>query len=421
MSPSTQRTNKDTYIPAQHKLEKEPLAKHACTAGPVLTRRAALKALLGVSALTAGLLSDPLRALATPSASQETLDALSDAEAAYAEAEAKLETITDEYVELSQQLNETVTKIEEVQKQIDAKQAEIDAKQKEIDAKQAELEKKQDQLSARISQDYKTGNTDFLSVLLNSASFEELTNNIYYMGKINASDQELITEVKAAKEALNKQKAELEQDKAELEQDKAELETLQAQQQEQLSAVEDKQQEASDLVANLSDEVKALVEKRDAEILAAAEEEKRQAEAEAAARAAGGTGVTGTITYDNMTDKGAAIVNASYSVGSPGSGLCAMWVSMVYRAAGLGYPGGNANNMYWNFCTSSDKGDIMPGMIIAVSTHSGSSAGRTYGHVGIYVGNNTVRHNIGYIATDTLDDWITTYGTLVTPRWGWAA
>lgn len=375
--------------------------------GPMLTRRGALKALLGLTVAGATTLIGPKSTFATPTASQETLNALSDAEAKMAEAEAQLEVITNEYVALSQQLNETVTQIEEVQ-------AKIEAKQIEIDEKQAELENKQEQLSRRIASDYKTGNTEFLSVLMNSASFSDLASNLYYMGKINASDEQLINEVKAAK-------AELDAQKAALEEDKAELEALRAQQEEQLAAVQAKQNEASALVASLSDEVKALIEKRDAEILAAAEEEKRQAEAAAAARAAGGTGVTGTITYDNLTDKGAAIVNACSSVGSPGSGLCAMWVSMVYQAAGLGYPGGNANNMYWNFCTSSDKGNLMPGMIIAVSTWSGSSAGRTYGHVGIYVGGGTVMHNIGYIATTGLDDWINTYGDLVTPRWGWAA
>lgn len=368
-----------------------------------LSRRDVVKAMLGLGTLGVIASAEPLQALAA-TATQETLNKLSEAEKAMDEAQNQLDAITDEYVALSQQLNETVAKIEEVQAQIEAKQA-------EIDEKQAQIEKMQDQLSARIAQDYKTGTADLLSVIFNSASFEELSSNLYYMGKINASDAELIQEIKDAK-------AELDAQKAALEQDKAELETLKASQTEQLAAIEAKQQEASDLVASLSEEVKELMAKRDEEILAAAEEEKRQA----AAAAAAASGITGTIDYSNMSEKGAAIVNACTSVGSPGRGLCAMWVSMVYQRAGLGYPGGNANNMYWNFCTSSDKGTLQPGMIIAVSTYSGgSSAGRTYGHVGIYIGNNTVMHNIGSIATQDLDSWISYYGNLVTPRWGWAA
>ena len=386
---------------------------------PVMTRRAALKAMLGVTALGAAALGNPLRSRAAE-ATQETLDALDAAQQAHNDAQAKLDKISDQYVQLNQQLNDTVTKIEAVQGQ-------IDDKQKEIEAKQAELDDKQDQLSRRLSASYKTGSSDFLSVLFNSATFEELSSNLAYMGKINASDEQLIADVKQAK-------ADLDQQKAELEDQKSELEQLKEEQTQQLAAVQAKQDEATALVDSLSQDVKDLMAKRDQEILAAAEEERRQAEAAAAAAAAaqaapqaaqsdsGGGGVTGSRSGASASSKGAAIVSACGRVGSPGVGLCAMWVSRVYNAAGLGYPGGNANNMYWNFCTSSNKGDLQPGMIVAVSTYAGgSSAGRTYGHVGIYVGNGTVMDNVGYIRTIGLDSWISSYGNIVTPRWGWAA
>lgn len=378
----------------------------------LMTRRTALKAMLGLSAVTAGLFASPMGALAA-SATQETTNALNSAQEQLDAAQAKLDAIADEYQQLNQKLNETVTQIEQVQSDIDAKQA-------EIDDKQAEIEASQDQLASRISSSYKTGNSDFLAVLLNSTSFEELTNNLFYMGKINESDEQLIASIKTAK-------ASLEQAKAELESRKSELESLKVEQTEQLAAVEAKQQEASDIVNNLSEDVKALMEKRDSEIAAAAAEEKRQAEAAAAAAAAAkkksssNTGNSGTLNPNaSASEKGAAIVAAASRVGSPGAGLCAMWVSMVYQAAGLGYPGGNANNMYWNYCTSSNKSDLQPGMIVAVSTHSSTSAGRIYGHVGIYVGGGMVKENVGYINTQSLDSWIASYGDLVTPRWGWA-
>ena len=380
----------------------------------LMTRRAALKAMLGITAITAGLVSSPLRAIAAE-ASRETTNALNSAQAQLDEAQKKLDAISDEYVSLNEQLNDTVSQIEQVQ-------ASIDDTQSQIDAKQAEIADKQDVLAGRISSSYKTGGTDFLSVLLNSSNFEELTNNLYYMGKINASDEQLINDVKQAKAELDSQKAQLESQKSDLEQ-------LKEQQSQELAAVQAKQDEASSIVANLSDDVRALMEKRDAEILAAAEEEKRQAAAAEAARKAaaaassnrGSSGVSGTVSSGNASSKGLAIVNACYRVGSPGSGLCAMWVSQVYSAAGYGYPGGNANNMYWNFCTSSNKGDLQPGMIVAVSTWTGTSAGRVYGHVGIYIGGGMVMHNVGSIQTMGLDTWINTYGTTVTPRWGWAA
>ena len=176
----------------------------------LMTRRAALKAMLGITAVTAGLVANPLPAFAAK-ASKETTDALNSAQAQLDEAQAKLDAISAEYVELNEKLNDTVSQIEQVQ-------ADIQDKQDEIDAKQAEIADKQDRLSARISSNYKTGNADLLSVLLNSGSFEELSNNLYYLGKINASDEQLISDVKRAKAELDAQKAELEQKQSELEQ-----------------------------------------------------------------------------------------------------------------------------------------------------------------------------------------------------------
>ena len=40
------------------------------------------------------------------------------------------------------------------------------------------------------------------------------------------------------------------------------------------------------------------------------------------------------------------ILNAAYNTSSPGRNLCAKWVSRVYQNAGLGYLGGNANELY---------------------------------------------------------------------------
>ena len=79
-------------------------------------------------------------------------------------------------------------------------------------------------------------------------------------------------------------------------------------------------------------------------------------------------------------------------------------------APGLGNVPGNADDMYSNFCTSSKKSNLQVGMIIAVSSHSHTWAGRIYGHVGIYVGDNTVMDNVGYIRSINVDEWISYYG-----------
>ena len=121
-------------------------------------------------------------------------------------------------------------------------------------------------------------------------------------------------------------------------------------------------------------------------------------------------GIGGGKEYEASTEVQKKIVNAAYITPSPGAGWCAMWVSQVYQNAGLGYIGGNACDMYRNHTFTSDKSKLKVGMLIAVeSSSSGSSAGLTYGHVGIYIGDGKVIDNIGRIRVTTLDDWIASF------------
>ena len=121
-------------------------------------------------------------------------------------------------------------------------------------------------------------------------------------------------------------------------------------------------------------------------------------------------GVGGGKEYEASTEVQKKIVNAAYITPSPGAGWCAMWVSQVYQNAGLGYIGGNACDMYRNYTFTSDKSKLKVGMLVAVeSSSSGSTAGLTYGHVGIYIGDGKVIDNIGRIRVTTLDDWIATF------------
>ena len=121
-------------------------------------------------------------------------------------------------------------------------------------------------------------------------------------------------------------------------------------------------------------------------------------------------GVGGGKEYEASDEVQKKIVRAAYITPSPGAGWCAMWVSQVYQNAGLGYIGGNACDMYRNYTFTSDRSKLKVGMLVAVeSSSSGGSAGLTYGHVGIYIGDGKVIDNIGRIRVTTLDDWIATF------------
>lgn len=121
-------------------------------------------------------------------------------------------------------------------------------------------------------------------------------------------------------------------------------------------------------------------------------------------------GIGGGQEYEASADVQKKIVDAAFITPSPGPGWCAMWVSQVYQNAGLGYIGGNANDMYRNHTFTSDRSKLEVGMLVAVeSSSSGGQAGLIYGHVGIYIGDGKVIDNIGHIRVTTLDDWISTF------------
>ncbi len=375
-----------------------------------LTRRVALKGLLG-AASAAVLFGLPTLAVAAE-ATQETLDALSDAEEEYEAVEAQLDELAAQFEELSVQQDETISEIEAVQ-------AEIEAIEAEIEEKEVELEAQQEVLAARVASSYKA-DYDIFTILFSARSLDELISNAYYIAKLNERDQEVIAEVKQIQ-------AELEASKAELESQMAALEALRETQTEQLASMQETQAEVQELLSDLSEEVEALIEQRDAEILAAAEAEAQAALEEAARQAAASSGldyipeVGSGEDYEAASDAQKRVVNACYVTPSPGAGYCAAWVSLVFSNAGFGYIGGNACDMYSSWCTSSNKSDLQVGMIVAVSSYSKSYSGRIWGHVGIYIGDDQIMDNTGSIAVNDLDTWLTYYGDTVSPRWGWAS
>lgn len=129
---------------------------------------------------------------------------------------------------------------------------------------------------------------------------------------------------------------------------------------------------------------------------------------------------TGAPQITGASARQQGIVNSAYATPSPGQGLCAAWVSNVFRNAGYGFYGGNACDMCRSWCHSSNRNELKVGMIIADVSHPGTgSAGLTYGHVGIYIGNNKVMSNEGPITVKSLDRYISLYGAGTGCKWGW--
>ena len=389
----------------------------------LFNRRDALKIFAGMGIAAAAVTASLINTRPAFGVTQAQIDA---ARSDYDAAQKLLDEISNEVSSMQASLNDTNSQIGAISDQIADKQNQIDAKQKEISEKEAQIAEKRKELGARMSNNYKAGPAGALEMILSSASFEELTSNIYYLDKISESDQKMIEEVKNLKAALESDKAALQSEKTELENKKAELENLRASQESQLNDISARQADAANVVANLDDNVKELIAQRDSELLAAQQEAERVAAQRAAASSdsggsssySGGGGGGGTSSAGSGS--AAAVVNAAGYTGSTGAGFCAAWVSNVFSNAGVGTFYGNACDMYYSWCYSTDQSAIEPGMIIAVPTLGGSAAALIYGHVGIYIGGGMVRHCLsGIVRSQSLSSWISQLGALSTPRWGW--
>ena len=390
-----------------------------------ITRRNALKimAMAGIGSLV------PIRGLA------DTESDLADAQTRLNEAQSKLDGIAREYESLSAEQSKTLDELAQVEDKI----AEVKKRVKKL---QDKLDKKQEELANNVAEEYKDGNNGVVGLVLGSTSIEDLISKLYYHGKVTEDQARLIDETKSAKEAVEKEKAELEKQQKHLSE-------VSATQEEQLEAMRGKQAEAQEVINGLDKQVRELMQKRDAEMLAAQQEAERarkqreEAErAEARRKAAAESAASASAAADNApsgggddshadepsgsegrggngTGSAAKVIDACYSTPSPGLGLCAGWCSMVMDNAGYGYVSGNANDMYAEYCYSSNRAELKPGMAVAVSSHPHTSAGRIYGHIGMYVGGGMMMDNVGEIRTISVDEWCDYYGGTVSPRWGW--
>ncbi len=295
-------------------------------------RRTAIK----LMALGAGLtvLSASLRNAAfadEPTASAETLAALSGAQAEYDAAMAELSS-------LGQQVEEAQYQLSQTQSSLDETNAHIADLEVSIEQKQGELSAAQDVLADRMSASYKVGQSDMLSIILNASDFEDFINRVFYANKVSDSDAQAIQTVKDLK-------AELEQQQNDLQAQKAEQEALLAQQeqdtlnlQNQVAAMQDYtnslSQQVTDLMAQAQAEVEAAREAQRQAYLAqqAAEETARQEQANNGGSTGGGDysdgGSAGGGDYSNEETGG-----GDYSGGGSSSGGTGNHAGSVVDAA----------------------------------------------------------------------------------------
>lgn len=176
------------------------------------------------------------------------------------------------------------------QEQIDA-QNRVDEAQKQIGEKTAQIEKDQQRLSDRARDMYRSGDTNFLDVILGASSFEQFATTWNMLETLNGNDAELVSETKTAREDLQAAKQEAEE-QAKVASDKAE---------EAKSVAEAADQKASEMQQtynSLSAEAQELISQE-----RAAQEAQQQAAAAAAEQnGTAGNDAATTITNNNRNN-----------------------------------------------------------------------------------------------------------------------
>ena len=349
--------------------------------------------------ITAGL----VLALATPCAlTVAPTVAMASPEDDLSAASAKLDSLGSTLSSLQDQLSSATSELEQTTFSI------ADTEQ-QISDTQTQLDEKRQELGTRMKSSYKSGSSSALDLILSSASFEELSSNIYYLDKVSEADAAAISEVQALSNQLEQQKSDLEQQQAD---QQAQVDSLQS----QTSDYQNQVAEAQAYYDSLNEEVQAQLA---AEAAAAAESEESNSvttvvqaiQTQETINSNGGD-TTQTTTTDNSTTSNTSsnTSNSSNSSSSttnvPSGGGVSAALALVGHPSVYGASGPNAFDCSGLVCYvyGYARGRTTYAMINSIKASGGwktSTDQLSYGdlvfeyggsHVGIYIGNGQIVH-----------------------------
>lgn len=350
--------------------------------------------------ITAGL----VLALATPCAlTVAPTVAMASPEDDLSAASAKLDSLGSTLSSLQDQLSSATSELEQTTFSI------ADTEQ-QISDTQTQLDEKRQELGTRMKSSYKSGSSSALDLILSSASFEELSSNIYYLDKVSEADAAAISEVQALSNQLEQQKSDLEQQQAD---QQAQVDSLQS----QTSDYQNQVAEAQAYYDSLNEEVQAQLA---AEAAAAAESEESNSvttvvqaiQTQETINSNGGD-TTQTTTTDNSTTSNTSsnTSNSSNSSSSsttnvPSGGGVSAALALVGHPYVYGASGPNAFDCSGLVCYvyGYARGRTTYDMINSIKASGGwktSTDQLSYGdlvfeyggsHVGIYIGNGQIVH-----------------------------
>lgn len=165
---------------------------------------------------------------------------------------AKMHEIESRIGSIADEITDIILKIEDNDNNIDRLNTEIEAKNIEISETQAKLTEKEEEYGERLRAMYKQGNAGMIDTILGSESIADLISRTDAILKIAKIDKQLLDEIQAIKNELDRQKAELDQSMNE-------VQVLKADNLVRLGQEENKKKEAENLLKDYETEEKKIL------------------------------------------------------------------------------------------------------------------------------------------------------------------
>lgn len=180
---------------------------------------------------------------------QEKREQLSDLEKEKAAAEQEKEN-------LSQELEEIVADMAEIKDQIEAKEAELEKKEEELIQAQIDENDQYESMKKRIKYMYENGSGQFIEVLFEAKNITDFLNKAEYISTISDYDrdmlkefQDVVAEVEAQEQQLQKEYDEIETMQNELIEKQETVETLISEKDSEIDEMSEELQELKEAVA----------------------------------------------------------------------------------------------------------------------------------------------------------------------------
>lgn len=348
---------------------------------------------------------------------------------AYAVEQADVDAAAAKLSELGAQLADIQASLDSASEELAQTSVDLAGKQDEVADTQAQLDTKRSELSEIMRSNYKLGSSSMLDFILGSTSIDDLVSRVCYMDKISEQRAEVISAVKTMEEQLKNEQAELESKQSEQSEKVSSLQS-------QASDYDARVSEASSYYNSLDSELQAQVAAAAAAEQSAAatavtavqqaaaqqqeaqqasestseetqEQLKKQEDSEVPSKnttteddSDSGNSNSGSSSSSNNNSSNSSNSGSSYGGGGVSSALAQIGKPYVYGATGpdsfdcsglvcYSYGYGRGRTTYAMIDSLKASGDWKTDIS---QLSYGDLVFTSEGHVGIYLGNNTMVH-----------------------------